>query len=81
MSKDNSVNTDKLPESQAFTNKDPNQYKRNSDTGKPVDKNEKPNENLEGKTFDRTSKEEGLNQAKSTGSGGAFEGLENLEEG
>lgn len=81
MSKDNSANTDNLPESQAFTNKDPNQYKRNGDIGKPIDKNEKPNENLEGKTFDRTSKGEGLNEENSTGNGGAFEGFENQEEG
>lgn len=77
--KDKSINPSSLPESETFINKEPNQYKHLSDNGKPIKENEKPNGDLKGKTFNRSSKEEGLNETKSAGKAGAFEGLENPE--
>jgi hypothetical protein len=79
--KDKSINPASLPESETFVSKDPNQYKHLADTGKPIPPNEKPNSDLKGKTFNRSSKEEGLNEKNSVGSAGAFEGLENQENG
>lgn len=77
--KDKSINPGKLPESETFINKEVNQYKHLSDTGKPLKENEKPNRNLEGKTFNRSSKEEGINEKKSAENAGAFEGFEDTE--
>ena len=79
--KDKSIHSDNLPQNETFTNKEPNQYKHNLDTGKPVEENDKPDDDLAGKTFNRSSKEEGINEEKSAGDAGAFEGFENQGEG
>ena len=75
MSNDKSINPADLPQSEAFKNKDINQHKHLADMGKPVDKTDKLTEDLEGKTNDRTSKEDGINQENL--SGGATQQPEN----
>ncbi|RYY45938.1 MAG: hypothetical protein EOO06_15520 [Chitinophagaceae bacterium] len=62
MSKDKSINPADLPESNTFNEKDVNQHKHLADTGKPLDKLEKLNDDLQGKPGNRTSKEDGINQ-------------------
>jgi hypothetical protein len=67
-----------LPQSEVFISKEIYQQKQPADTGVPLDtglkeddrtaKNKKENE--------KTSKEEGLNEAISDGDAGAFEGFE-----
>lgn len=79
--KDKSIKPSQLPESEAFTSKEANQYKRHSDRGKPVKENEKPDDDLTGKTFNRSSKEEGINEERSAGDAGAFEGFEEQGKG
>ncbi|RYY69584.1 MAG: hypothetical protein EOO13_09080 [Chitinophagaceae bacterium] len=74
MSKDKTVNPANLPESEVFNSKDVNQHKHLADMGKPLDKNEKLNDDLKGKTDTRTSKQEGLNQDQNSGSN---KGIEN----
>jgi hypothetical protein len=76
MSKDKSINPASLPESEAFKNKEINQHKHLNDMGKPIDEDEKLNDDLKGKPANRTNKEEGLNEENSPGDAGAFEGFE-----
>ena len=75
--KDKSINPADLPQSEVFKEKDINQHKHLADMGKPLEKNEKLGDDLAGKPHDRTSKEEGINQQKSPGDAGSFEGFEN----
>ncbi len=76
-SEDKSFDPDDLPEKGPFKKREIYQYKQPADTGAPL---EDPGENdpsIEpGKEAQKTSKEEGLNQEKSTGTAGAFEGFE-----
>lgn len=74
--KDRSINPADLPENETFTKKEHYQHPQPADTGKPLDDDER-NPSLEGKENNRASKEEGLNEEKSRGEAGAFEGFEN----
>lgn len=81
MSKDKSINPATLPENEVFNNdKEVNQHKHLADMGKPIDEDEKLNDRLKGKPANRSKREEGLNQEKSSGTAGAFEGFENQGE-
>jgi hypothetical protein len=73
--KDESINPADLPENKTFTQKEHYQHPQPADTGKPLDSGER-NPLLKGKETARASKEEGLNEEKSTGDAGAFEGFE-----
>lgn len=79
MSKDKSIDPAKLPESEVFNEKEVNQHKHLADMGKPIDEDEKMNDQLKGKPGNRTTKEEGFNEEKSPGNAGAFEGFEDQE--
>ncbi len=71
--KNNSFNPDDLPEKGVFKRKELDQYKQPPARGKTI---ENPGDNepaIEpGKDAHKTSKEEGLNEEKSSGTGGAF---------
>jgi hypothetical protein len=71
-----------LPESEVFVNREIYQQKQPADTGVPLNNDLKENERTakNKKEAEKTSKEEGLNQARSSGEAGAFEGLEDLSE-
>jgi hypothetical protein len=73
MSKDKSIDPAHLPESEVYKEKDINQHKHLADTGKPINEKEKLSDQLKGKPSDRTSKEEGLNQQRSSENKGAHE--------
>ena len=75
--KNDSFNPDDLPEKGVFKRKELDQHKPPASRGKPI---ESPGDNesatVPGKDADKTSKEEGLNEERSTGIAGAFEGFE-----
>jgi hypothetical protein len=75
--KDDSINPDDLPE-ENFRKKEIFQHPQPADQGLPLDKDgdydKRPATN--GKPEEKTGKEEGLNEEKSAGSAGAFEGFE-----
>lgn len=73
--RDQSINPADLPENKTFTKKEHYQHPQPADTGKPLDNDER-NPLLKGKETHRASKEEGLNEEKSAGEAGAFEGFE-----
>ncbi len=73
--KDKSVNPADLPENKTFTKKEHYQHPQPADMGKPLEEEER-DPALKGKESRRTSKEEGLNEKRSTGDAGPFEGFE-----
>ncbi len=73
--KDKSVDPATLPEKDAFTKKEHYQHPQPADMGKPLENNDR-DPALKGKEDLRTSKEEGLNENKSKGAAGPFEGFE-----
>jgi hypothetical protein len=78
MKKDKSFSPADMPEKEAFEQKEIYQHPQPADSGKPLNKDEKKikhDTNL--KEEDKTSKEAGLNETKSRGDAGAFEGFEN----
>lgn len=80
MSNDNdkSINPADLPDKKTFTEKEHYQHPQPADQGKPLDDDGR-DQDLKGKESNRTSKEEGLNQEKSEGEAGPFEGFEDQE--
>lgn len=78
------INPNELPENQVFQQKEIYQYKQPPDTGKPLEDIEEERKNPVNKTSipedNKTSKEEGLNEARSAGNAGAFEGFEDQGE-
>lgn len=78
------INSNELPENQVFQKKEIYQHKQPADRDKPLKDVEEERKNPENKTAvpqeDKASKEEGLNEAKSAGTAGAFEGFENQGE-
>lgn len=74
---DKDINSNELPEEKVFTSKEVFQYKQPADTGKALTSNDERSSNTTGNDAQKSSKEEGLNAAKSTGNAGAFEGFEN----
>jgi len=77
-----SIDPGELPEENS-KQKEVFQHKQPTDTGQPLTEvgNEKKPEVLttEGKEFNKTEKEEGLNEQRSEGEAGAFEGFEDQE--
>lgn len=73
--KDKSINPADLPENKIFIKKEHYQHPQPADQGKPLDE-EVRDSALKGKESGRTSKEEGLNERKSQGEAGPFEGFE-----
>ena len=67
-----------LPQSDVFAKKEIYQYPQPADTGTPLKPAEPGDEKdaTQGKEEEKTSKEEGLNEERSKGGGGAFEGFE-----
>jgi len=64
--------------SEDFSEKEIYQHPQPPNQGKPLDKEDKkPTGLTEKNEADKTSKEEGLNEANSAGNAGAFEGFEN----
>lgn len=78
------INPNDLPENQVFERKEIYQYKQPAGTDKPLEDIEEERKNPVNKTDvpeeDKTSKEEGLNEARSAGNAGAFEGFEDQGE-
>lgn len=74
-----SIDPNSLPQ-ETFEHKEVYQHKQPADTGKPLEKVgvHKPDEAppTAEKEFNKTKNEEGLNEANSQGTAGAFEGLE-----
>ena len=68
-----------LPQSEVFTRKEVFQHPQPADTGKPLKPEDPKQKNptaSHGKEEQKSSKQEGLNEASSTGQAGAFEGFE-----
>jgi len=83
---DESLEPNKLPQNEVFIKKEVFQQKQPADTGKPMaaETDKKNNEDASGnnlKEEEKSSKEEGLNQERSAGDAGAFEGFEKQEKG
>lgn len=75
--KNDSFNPDDLPQNGVFKKKEIDQYKQPPAHGKPIENTGNTEETFEtGKDADKTSKEEGLNEANSAATNGAFEGFE-----
>ena len=78
------INTSQLPQSETFTHKEIFQHKQPADTGKaiePEDEKKNPVTSSNSKEEEKTSKEEGLNEQRSAGNAGAFEGFEDQQNG
>jgi hypothetical protein len=74
--KDTSIDPSSLPE-KTFSEKEVFQHKQPADSGNPLaDVFEIPKDVCRLKENDKTEKEEGLNEEKSSGDAGAFEGFE-----
>ena len=74
------INPNDLPESEVFKRKEVFQHPQPADRGKPLD-DEKGDSFLDdGKEQNKTSKEEGLNEERSAGTAGAFEGFDDQAE-
>ena len=82
MSSDKSINSNDLPQKDLFERKEVYQQKQPADTGKAME--EKPAEDpaVTAVTNDDAApgKEEGLNEEKSKGNAGAFEGFEDHQQ-
>ncbi len=74
--KDKTIKPADLPENETFKENTVNQYPQPADWGKPLRAEKKFDPALKGKQAKRTSSEEGLNEEKSAGQAGAFEGFE-----
>ncbi len=74
--KKNTFNPDDLPQPGVFRKKEIDQYKQPPDSGKPIEDSSDEKSLLPGKDAQKTSKQQGLNEEKSSGNTGAFEGLD-----
>lgn len=71
-----------MPQQDAFRTKEVFQHPQPADTGKPLNREEKKDNEgspSQAKEEEKTSKEEGLNEARSAGDAGAFEGFEDQQ--
>jgi len=67
-----------MPQKEIFTKREIYQHPQPADTGKALNTDEKKDRKTSNeKEAERTAKEEGLNQVRSNGNAGAFEGFEN----
>lgn len=74
--KDTFADPNDLPQSEVFSRKEVFQHPQPADSGKPLRRPDQKH------TKDKnTSKEAGLNEERSPGNAGAFEGFENQEQG
>ena len=72
---DKSIDASSLPQSETFKRKEIYQHKQPADTGKAINpSDEKVDDPIAEE--EKASKEEGLNEHKSGGNAGAFEGFE-----
>ena len=73
-----SINPDDLPE-EVTKRREVFQHPQPADMGKPLNKDDRENDAAPegGKTAEKTSAREGLNEESSEGNAGAFEGFEN----
>ena len=81
--KEQDISPEDLPESEVFTRKEVFQHPQPADQGKPLkprDPKQRRPVSVNKKEEEKTSKEEGLNEQSSPGTGGAFEGFENQQE-
>lgn len=69
-----------LPQDEVFERKEVFQHPQPASIGKPLDDDDDKENHKYDKEREKTSNEEGLNQARSNGDAGPFEGLENLGE-
>lgn len=78
MNKNNdSIDPNDLPQKEVFKQKEVYQHPQPADQGKPLNNDEKKHEpGTKGKENEKTSKEAGLNEERSPGDAGAFEGFE-----
>ncbi len=76
-----SINPDDLPE-EVTKRREVFQHPQPADTGKPLNRDDRENDAApeSGKTADKTSAGEGLNESNSKGDAGAFEGFEDQAE-
>ena len=76
--KDEDIQPADLPQSEVYLKKEVYQQKQPADTGLPLDKDLKENDQTakDKKENEKASKEEGLNESTSDGDAGAFEGFE-----
>ena len=72
-----SINPDDLPE-EVFKRREVFQHPQPAGTGKALNNDDRKNDTAseKGKTAEKTSAKEGLNEANSDGDAGAFEGFE-----
>ncbi|MDB5278304.1 MAG: hypothetical protein JWR61_3259 [Ferruginibacter sp.] len=77
--KDKTIQPAELPQSEVFIKKEIYQQKQPADTGLPLDEDLKEEDSTakNKKENEKVSKEEGLNEAASDATAGAFEGFEN----
>ena len=81
MSTEKEFTPDDLPKKEVFKKKEVFQHPQPADSGTPLNKDEKKEDRIdEGKEEQRSSKEEGLNETRSSGNAGAFEGFEDQQE-
>ena len=76
------IQINELPQSEAFKRTEVYQHKQTADAGKalvPEEQKEMKETTQDLKEEEKTSKEEGLNQVKSAGDAGAFEGFEDQQ--
>lgn len=80
-----SIDPEDLPQ-ENFKQKEVFQHKQPADTGKPLEENDRGNQQEEdeenitaGKPAEKTQREEGLNEERSQGNAGAFEGFEDQQ--
>ncbi len=72
---DKSIDASSLPQSETFKRKEVFQHKQPADTGSAlISSDEKEHSSIAEE--EKTSKEEGLNEQKSSGNAGAFEGFQ-----
>ncbi|MES2892637.1 MAG: hypothetical protein V4725_11505 [Bacteroidota bacterium] len=77
--KENDIDAKDLPQSEVFTRKEVFQHPQPADTGealRPQDPKQTGPTAAHSKEEEKSSKEEGLNEASSPGEAGAFEGFE-----
>ncbi len=78
MGADKKINTNDLTEDMGFHKKDPYQFPQPADSGNPL--NPALEKNIDNKAaVEKTSEKEGLNQQKSPGDAGAYEGIQNQD--
>ncbi|MEP6583900.1 MAG: hypothetical protein ABJA90_06525 [Ginsengibacter sp.] len=74
--KEKSIDPKDLSQHETFERKEVYQFKQPGDTAKPLEHGESDSSTWDEKESEKASKEEGLNEEKSSGTEGAFEGFE-----